>query len=97
LVVALAGDAAPAAATAYPPKLAGVLLSLRLLVRLLHRALAIAPLLGLGLCRVQTAKAKRLHGLLMAGRSLRDELVRRASLPQPAKGIRVARLLEALP
>jgi hypothetical protein len=97
LVVAPAGDHALAAATVHPQKLAAVLLSLRLLVRLLHRALAIARRPGLGLCRVQTAKATRLHGLLMIGLSLRDELVRPACLPQPAKATRVARLLEALP
>jgi hypothetical protein len=97
LVVAPAGDHALAAATVHPQKLAAVLVSLRLLVRLLHRALAIAPLQGHDLYRVQTTKATRLHGLLMAGRSLRDELVRLACLPQPAKGTPVARLLVALP
>jgi hypothetical protein len=63
LVVAPADDAAPAAATAHHLKLATVLLSLRPLVHLLHRALAIAPLLGLGLglCRLQTAMAKDLR------------------------------------
>jgi len=75
--VAVADDAAPAAATAYPRKLATVLLSLRPLVHLLHRALAIAPLLGPGLCRLQTARAKDLRAVSTAVVLCPHELVRR--------------------
>jgi hypothetical protein len=73
-VVARAGDAAPAAATAHPPKLTAVLLGLLLPVRLAHRALAIARL---GLCPVLAAQARHLRAVPMAGLSRRDELVRR--------------------
>ena len=64
--VALADDAAPAAVAAHPPKLTVVWLVLLLLVRQPHRAVPIAHLLGLGLCRVQTARAIDLRAVRTA-------------------------------
>jgi hypothetical protein len=64
---------------------------------LLHRALAIVRLVCPGLCRVQTAKAKDLHAVRLAGLSCRGELVRRVYLLRTAKATQVPRLGRALP
>ena len=71
-----------------------VLLSL---LRPAHRALEIARLVCPGLCRVQTARARDLRAVPMAGLSRRDELVRRVYHLQTAKATCVLRLPRALP
>jgi hypothetical protein len=65
LVVALAGDHVPAAAQIEKP--VAVLLSLLLLARLPHRALAAARQPALALCHPLGARAKHLHAVRMAG------------------------------
>jgi hypothetical protein len=96
-VVVLAGDDALAAATVHHLKLTAVLLSLLRPVRLLHRAVGIVRLPGLGLCRVQAVTVKDLRAVRMAEVLWRDELVRRVDLLRPAKATRVLRLVPALP
>ena len=61
------------------------------------RALEIARLLCPALCRVQTARARGLRGVPMAGLSRRNELVRRVYHLQKAKATCVLRLPRALP
>ena len=94
--VALADDAALAAATVHHLKLRAVLLSLLRLVRLLHRAVGIARLPALGLYRVQAVTVKHLRAVRMAEVSRPDELVRRVDLLRSAKATRVLRLVPAL-
>jgi len=74
-----------------------VLVSLLLLGRLLHRALAVARLPGLDLCRALAARAKHLRAGRLAGLSRRDELARLVCHLQMAKAASVLRLLRALP
>ena len=86
LVVALAGDHALAAATVHPRKLTAVLLSLRRVGHPLHQALEIARLVGPGLCRVQTARAKDLRVVPTAAVLCPHELVRRVYRLQSGEG-----------
>ena len=95
LVVALAGDHVPAAAQLEEPMAVSV--SLLLLAHLLHRALAVASLPGLDLCRALAARAKHLRAAPMAGLSRRDELARLVCHLQMAKATSVLRLPRALP
>ena len=95
--VALADDAAPAAATAHRRKPMAVLLSLLHPVGLPHRVLPIARRFGLGLCRVLAARVRDLRAVRLDGVQHRDELVRLVFLLGPAKATRVLRLPEALP
>jgi hypothetical protein len=69
-----------------------VLPSLRLQVRLPHRALAVARL---GLCRVLAARAKDLRAVLMAVVSCRDEVVPLGYSLQPAQETRVLHFRQA--
>ena len=96
-VVALADDAAPAAATAHRPKRTAVLLSLLRRVGLPHRASAIARRVGLGLCRVLAAPVRDLRSVRLDGVRHRDELVRLVFLLELAKAPRVLRLPQAVP
>ena len=94
-VVALAGDHVPAAAQLEEPMAVSV--SLLLLAHLLHRALAVARLPGLDLCRALAARAKDLRAGRLVGLSRRDQLARLVCHLQMAKATSVLRLPRALP
>lgn len=92
--VALAGDHVPAVAQIEEPL--AVLLSRLQRVRLPHRALVVARLPGLDLCRALEARAKRLRVVPMAVLS-RDELGPLVYYLRRAKATRVPCLPRALP
>jgi hypothetical protein len=81
----------------HPPQLTAVFVSLLRLVHLLHLVVASARLVCPGLCRVQMAKAKRLHVVPTEVVLCPHELVRRVCRPQRAKATRVLRLPRASP